>query len=550
MDELTELHAYDGGATATKTSVKVVVSLSFNDLPRVMNGRPEDPIQKRSFARAFSKAKIVSAVKKLGLYPINPEQACSHPKVRDDTKRADKVSDLERLQAELSANLAELAKQGVKTKALAVQTKKREQPIEEANIAAPMEYEQAYRKLVADGVTSTNIWITLGAVAFNSAEVLAAELERVRILEHGRKQTAYNNQQKFLTLQTEAKEAFAKLPKPKKGVLNFDGLKAAEVQVLMRYVFKADGRDGISKQKTTREACIEYLSALEKDELKGLIDAPHLLEDAPLLEAPVSSELTSDEQQPFHVTFGKVTAEGLKGLVPLAPPEWLDESLSSPDDKRLDGKMILVNWGDESEPDWFVGKLSAKGDWELEGTHGNFKASYGGGAGDTAVHLLTAEGYATSVEGEPECAWVLLGKPPPAAAASSAAPPLALPAPTLAAKTPTRRALMLMGPPAAAAEEPAVAAAPASTRGAGKKKAAAEPTAGSSGAGSSGAGSSGAGPSGVGSSGVGRGAKGRASEAATEAAPAPPALDLRALSAAQLADMQCQIALLLQSPAK
>lgn len=402
--ESVELIDYATGEVAAVTTGKVVVTLNNNDLPRVINGRPGDPISKRPFARHFTRSKIVASCKKLGLYPINAEQACTHPKVRDDTKRVGKANPSEMLQAELASNLKELGKLGVNTKALAVKTKKRDEAIEEANIAGPQEYEQAYAKLVADGVTSTNIWITLGAVAFNSAEVLAAELERVRILEHGRQKTAYEAQQRFLTLQSDAKEIFFTVAKPKKKgkALNFDNLKAAEALVLVRYVYKADCRDNISKQATSKQACVEFLSGLQKDELKTLLHTPPLLEDATILEAPISMSTTSDDQaaavsQPFHVTFGKVVAD-TKGLVPLAAPEWLEDSLLDDDDKRLNGKYILVNWGnDGDEPDWIVGKLSAKGEWELEGIEGNFKVSYAVEA-TTAVHVLRTNEYAESAD--------------------------------------------------------------------------------------------------------------------------------------------------------
>ena len=347
-------------ATGSATTGKVVVTLNNNDLPRVVNGREDDPIHKRPFKRHFTKSKIVASVKKLGLYPISAEQACSHPKVRDDTKRAGQANVADELQAAMATNLAALAKHGVNTKALAVKMKKREAPIDEANIAGPQEYEKAYAKLVADGITSTNVWITLGAVAFNSAEVLAAELERVRILENGKKKIAYDNEQKFLTLQSDAKEAWARLPKPKKGILDFDVLKAGELSTLVRYVYKADSRENISKQALTKQACVDYLSALEKGELKKLLDAPLLLEGTDLLEAP-TAEANAD-QQPFHIMFGAVNATDMKGLVPIADPDWLEESLATHGDKQLDGKSILVNWGNETEPEWLVGKLSTKGD--------------------------------------------------------------------------------------------------------------------------------------------------------------------------------------------
>ena len=91
-----------------------------------------------------------------------------------------------------------------------------------------------------------------------------------------------------------------------------------------------------------------------------------------------------------------------------------------------------------------VGKLSAKGDWELEGMEGNFKASYAA-EGSTAVHQLMMDDNAESVESQPLHAWVLLSKPPaalpPAPAASTPAAadtPLALrgPADTSIVATP------------------------------------------------------------------------------------------------------------------
>ena len=534
-DDAVEALDYSTGEVATAKAGKVVVSLSNNDLPRVMNGRPGDPIKKRAFSRHFTKSKIVASVKKLGLYPIDAEQACSHPKVRDDTKRDGKVCPTEELQKQMTSNLTELGKLGVKTTALVVKTKKREAPIEEANIAGQQEYEQAYAKLVADGVTSTNVWITLGAVAFNSAEVLAAELERVRILEVGRQKTAYANQQKFLALQSDAKKIFATLPKPKKGKpLDFSGLKAGDALVLVRYVYKADGREGVSKQPTAKQASVDFLNELEDGALKTLLVEPPLLEDVPLLAAPSAAPgEDAPDEQPFHIAFGKVDVS-MGALVPIAAPEWLEESLESPSDKQLNGKSILVNWGDESEPDWLVGKLSAKGEYELEGVKGNFKAKYADGS--EAVHVLSADGYAESVEGEPELAWVLLGKKPPAAPAASAAPSaarqLALPAPTPQAET---------------VEPPAPATAGRTKNG----KAKAPPSAQGAPSSSSEAGPSSAAypPSAVYADGeqppAARGRK-RSREAAAVPPPEPPRAvsmpDISSYSAAQLAELQVRIA--------
>ena len=113
VDDNLTLTDYTTGEEVPATAGKVVVTLNNNDLPRVINGRPGDPIEKRPFARHFTKAKILSSVRKLGLYPIDAEQACSHPKVRDDTKTVGKVAPPEALQGQLAANLAELSKLGV-----------------------------------------------------------------------------------------------------------------------------------------------------------------------------------------------------------------------------------------------------------------------------------------------------------------------------------------------------------------------------------------------------------------------------------------------------
>ena len=46
-----------------------------------------------------------------------------------------------------------------------------------------------------------------------------------------------------------------------------------------------------------------------------------------------------------------------------------------------------------SAPDWLVAKLGAKGDYELEGVKGNFKAKYASD-NSTAVHMLSIDDYA------------------------------------------------------------------------------------------------------------------------------------------------------------
>ena len=144
--------------------------------------------------------------------------------------------------------------------------------------------------------------------------------------------------------------------------------------------------------------------------------------------------------------------------------------------------------------------------------------------GYKAVHMLSADDYAESVEGQQERSWVLLGEKPPAAPPAAAPLALTLTTPAPQATTP--------GPSTEAA-------ATAGRRDKGKNKALPMAVAARSSRDAPGesAGSS------------HDHAKKRAREPATvEAAPAAlPAIDIGSLSAAQLAELQVRIAQQLQA---
>eukprot|EP00966_Prymnesium_polylepis_P328043 7383853-Prymnesium_polylepis.1 len=200
-------------ASAEDEGGKVTIALSNADLPRVINGKEGDPVQKRPFMAHFSRRKIVKSVKKLGLYPIDVQQACKHPKVRDDTVAGSRAASAEALEAELAAKTAVLAEKGFAVKPLQVKKRKKKQveSTEVANIAPLSDYEKAYTTLVEQGVTVGTVWATLGAVAFNSPQVLAPELARINQANDRAKLTAYENQSKFIKLQTESREIHSKM---------------------------------------------------------------------------------------------------------------------------------------------------------------------------------------------------------------------------------------------------------------------------------------------------------------------------------------------------
>ena len=102
--------------TANAIDSDVSVKLDFCDLGRIINGRVDDPIEKRAFLTAFTPEKIISSVQKLGLNPIDLKVALAHPKVRDDSNtgsRIDAVTDLRRGNC---TTLAAAAKIGLNTR--------------------------------------------------------------------------------------------------------------------------------------------------------------------------------------------------------------------------------------------------------------------------------------------------------------------------------------------------------------------------------------------------------------------------------------------------
>ena len=184
-----------------------------------------------------------------------------------------------------------------------------------------------------------------------------------------------------------------------------------------------------------------------------------------------------------------------------------------------------------------------KGVWELDGVEGNYKASYAVER-TSAVHMLSVDDYADSVDSQPEHAWVLLGARPPAAKGAAQQPaaraPTAAPAPTPAAlgkrKAPTSAAGSSSAATGAAgslthtAATQAAPVAPTPTpRALGKRKAAIDPTPA--------AGSSSAAGSAAGSSTV---PTRQAPRRQQNPSPAPP--DISKLSAKQLAELQVAIA--------
>jgi hypothetical protein len=76
------------GAPVTAAATPQCVRLTNCDLGRIVNGRPTDPVEKRPFELAFTKAKILAAWAKVGAVPLT-RAGLLHPKVRSEANGSD-----------------------------------------------------------------------------------------------------------------------------------------------------------------------------------------------------------------------------------------------------------------------------------------------------------------------------------------------------------------------------------------------------------------------------------------------------------------------------
>ena len=89
--------------------VLTVISLSNDDLPRMINGRPEDPIEKIPFNRTFKIERIQKSWENVGFLPFT-RKCLTNNKVRSelgqtnpDEKLENLVKEYERLKIDLAA---------------------------------------------------------------------------------------------------------------------------------------------------------------------------------------------------------------------------------------------------------------------------------------------------------------------------------------------------------------------------------------------------------------------------------------------------------------
>ena len=222
----------------------VQVKLDFCDLGRIINGKPDDPEEKRPFCNAFTPEKILSSVKKLGLNPINLEQAISHRRVRDDSKGGTRTDAISKVRSRQETDLGAVQALGLNSNVLNVPPPK---PKKKSFIAPPSTEDEKFAALKENSSVGT-MWWAVGSKAFNAPVITAPAVARLaeRKAEEERKQAKAADS--WSGLQLAARELEER--REQEG-LSYEDLSAAEVKQLVGYVFRARKSKGVSEHQQT-----------------------------------------------------------------------------------------------------------------------------------------------------------------------------------------------------------------------------------------------------------------------------------------------------------
>ena len=214
------------------------VELTNSDLPRIVNGRPDDPIEKRPFSRAFSKEKVGWGNHKVGAVPLT-RAALQNPKVRRELEADEDATGTVKAIAEAHAlNTQACTALGLNTAVVDQQLPRRL-----AVVAPPTCDEEVIRKLVEGKVSQAAMWVNIGAVAFNASIVNKAGCVIVQAELDAKADKATGKLEVF----KEAKDAasFILTRMRDENVVSYDDLESGEPKTLVRYVLlHSEGHDG------------------------------------------------------------------------------------------------------------------------------------------------------------------------------------------------------------------------------------------------------------------------------------------------------------------
>ena len=247
------------------------VELTNADLPRVVNGRPDDPMEKRPFSYSFSRELVHAGNVKVGVVPFT-RNALNNPKVRRELEDGEDAvgSTPNRVAASHERNLVAARTLKLNTTAMEIDLPRRYHPV----VAPPSDMETVVRKLADAKCTQSGMWINCGAVAFNGEAMLRAGCEVIRRDLDAKVTSAADKLATFVELKAAAQSIIDRMRD--KQIVSYSDLGSGEPKALVRFYFTAKSEKGIAALSSVPKQ-VAFLDGLESDEFEEL-----LLRDAPL----------------------------------------------------------------------------------------------------------------------------------------------------------------------------------------------------------------------------------------------------------------------------
>ena len=389
----------------------VKVALDFCDLGRVINGRPEDPVEKRPFCKSFTSAKILASTRRLGLSPIDLRTALAHPRVRDDSADGSRNDAHEQLRETSRETLSQLAAIGVNSQVLEVHAPA--QP-PQAFVAPPSEYEARWKAVKAAGGSAGAHWAAVGPKAFNAPDVVLPALERLEEKAADKSQREQLKANNFAALRDAVQEIIDDMVEEQE---EYCERTVADLKLLVSYHFQARAATGASAHTTNKATLLQFLEGVPMDDWQELIENPSASVAVPIVQAelvddsvPAVLELTDNSAS--GGAFGDIDVQLPEGLVILTkPPDFLTKCLEQDSETAADliGRSILYRWPTRLGG-WLVAEIKAVNTdkrQKVGDTVANFVAFYQADGGQ-AYHSFKLEKYAKTAKAHTD-AWLLLG---------------------------------------------------------------------------------------------------------------------------------------------
>ena len=220
-----------------------VVELTNADLPRVVNSRPDDPIELRPFSYSFSRELVHAGNVKVGVVPFT-RNALNNPKVRKELEPGSTSGAVNEIAVQHKTNLAAASTLGLNTAVMQIDLPRRYHPV----VAPPTDAETIVRKLAEAKCTQGAMWINCGAVAFNSKVMIDAGCEIVQRDLDAKMNTATDKINAFGELKSSAEDITRRMRDEQ--IIAYSDLAAGKPKLLVRFYYTAKGEKGIGALST------------------------------------------------------------------------------------------------------------------------------------------------------------------------------------------------------------------------------------------------------------------------------------------------------------